>query len=94
MVEAIFGAEPAKAGEIEHNGETLGPARPNASVKRGIGLLTEDRKRTGLCLNLPMSTNVTLANVRALIQGGRLQHTAELAETEKYIRKQIGRAHV
>ncbi len=87
MVEAIFGAHPADAGEIELNGERIEAAQPTRSVARGLSLLTEDRKRTGLCLNLPMATNITLANVGALVQGGRLQRRVELQAANEYIGK-------
>lgn len=87
LVEAIFGATPADSGQVEINNEPFTATHPNASVKRGLSLLTEDRKRTGLCLNLPLSTNVTLANVGALVQGGRLQRKVELNATTNYIQK-------
>ncbi len=87
LVEAIFGAKPAKSGEIEFDSVKITAAQPDRSIARGLSLLTEDRKRTGLCLNLPLATNITLANVRALIQGGRLQRKTELNAANNYIRK-------
>ncbi len=87
LVEAIFGAHPADKGEIELDGQSIARAEPNISVKRGLGLLTEDRKRTGLCLNLSMSTNITLANVRALLKNGWLQKKAESTAATEYIGK-------
>lgn len=87
LVEAIFGASPATSGEIELNGEKILSAQPSKSVPRGLSLLTEDRKRTGLCLNLPLSTNITLANVGALVRGGRLQHKVELSAAQNFIQK-------
>jgi ribose transport system ATP-binding protein len=87
LIEAIFGAHPAESGEIELGDQKIIAAQPNLSVARGLSLLTEDRKRTGLCLNLPLATNITLANVGALIQGGRLQRKAEVAAANNYIQK-------
>ena len=87
LVEAIYGAQPAQSGTVEINGTSHKATHPNQSVTRGIGLLTEDRKKTGLCLNLPVSTNVTLANVGALLQGFTLQGKRELAATQDYIGK-------
>lgn len=87
LVEAIYGATPATTGEIELNGEKILSSQPSKSVVRGLSLLTEDRKRTGLCLNLPLSTNITLANVRALISGGRLQPKIETTAAQNYIQK-------
>jgi ribose transport system ATP-binding protein len=87
VAEAIFGAHSGATGDIELNGNKIDLAQPNISVKNGLSLLTEDRKRTGLCLNLPLSTNITLANVRALISGGRLQRKLEAKTAGDYIRK-------
>jgi ribose transport system ATP-binding protein len=87
LVEAIFGAHPATSGTVELRGEIISHSQPNGSIKRGLSLLTEDRKRTGLCLNLPLATNVTLANVRALLASGRIQRRRELAAANQYIQK-------
>ena len=37
----------------------LDSTKPARAVERGLGLLTEDRKRTGLCLNLAAAKNIT-----------------------------------
>ena len=80
-------AQPAESGGIEFGSEKITAAQPNRSVARGLSLLTEDRKRTGLCLNLPLATNITLANVRALVRGGRLRRKAEFNAAGNFIRK-------
>jgi ABC-type sugar transport system ATPase subunit len=87
LVEAIYGAHPADSGTLEINGETITHSQPHTSVKRGIGLLTEDRKRTGLCLNQTMATNITLANVGALVKGFSLQRKRETQVAQDYINK-------
>jgi ribose transport system ATP-binding protein len=87
LVEAIFGAHPATSGEIVLKGEKTVASHPSQSVSRGLSLVTEDRKRTGLCLNLPLATNITLANVRSLVKGGRLQRKAETSAANNYIQK-------
>jgi ABC-type sugar transport system ATPase subunit len=87
LVEAIFGTQPADSGAVWLNGEQVNRAMASRSVARGLSLLTEDRKRTGLCLNLPLSTNLTLANVKALIKGWRLERRAEISAANKYIEK-------
>ena len=87
VVESIFGAQRASSGEIELNGRQFSSTSPSQSVNNGLGLLTEDRKRTGLCLNLPLSTNITLANVDALLKSGRLQLKVELKTASGFIQK-------
>lgn len=90
VVEAIFGAYPAHTGEVIVDGKKLGKTRPSGSVKLGVSLLTEDRKRTGLCLNLSMANNITLANVRKLVRSWRVQKRAEISAANQY----IGKLHI
>jgi ABC-type sugar transport system ATPase subunit len=87
LVEAIFGAHPPDGGEILLNGSKLKMAQPDKSVQLGLGLLTEDRKRTGLCLNLPVARNLTLANVRALMKGWLVDAKKETQVACEHIEK-------
>ncbi len=87
LVETIFGAYPADGGEIVLNGARLLDAQPEITVARGMGLLTEDRKRTGLCLNQTVARNLTLANLRSLARGLWIDPKRERAATSEYIEK-------
>jgi ribose transport system ATP-binding protein len=87
LVEAIFGVQATDSGEISLNNTRLDMAQPARAVKRGLALLTEDRKRTGLCLNQPLDKNLTLANVRALVKGCWLERRRERAAAREYIEK-------
>ena len=87
LVETIFGAYHADGGEIVLDGSKLDKAQPDLSVAHGLGLLTEDRKRTGLCLNQPLASNLTLANLRALIRNWRLDKKREKAVAAEHIEK-------
>ena len=85
LLEAIFGAHPADGGRVWLNGAPLDLARPDRAVARKLGLVTEDRKRTGLGLNLSLAHNLTLANVRAILRKWRLDRKRETAVTREYI---------
>ncbi len=87
LVETIFGAYRADSGEIVLNGAKLDSAQPDLSVARGLGLLTEDRKRTGLCLNQPVANNLTLANLRALARGWWIDTRRERLAAREQIEK-------
>jgi ABC-type sugar transport system ATPase subunit len=87
LVETIFGAHTADSGEIRWNGAPLSAGHPDRAVAQGLSLLTEDRKRTGLCLNLSLAHNLTLANVRALIKNWQLSRKREQETTRQYIDK-------
>jgi len=66
VARAIFGIKPLTAGLIKINGKTVKIKKPSDAVRNRMAFLTEDRKRTGLCLNLPCSWNMTLPNYRTI----------------------------
>ena len=66
VAEAIFGVEPKITGRIVIDDNEITIKRPADAINNGIALLTEDRKRTGLCLQLPCSWNITLPNLKAI----------------------------
>jgi len=59
---AVAGVESLTAGSIKLKGKPVNIKKPSDAIKQGIAFLTEDRKRTGLCVNLPSSWNMTLPN--------------------------------
>ncbi len=63
---ALFGIEPLTAGTIILGGRKLRLKRPADAIDAGIALLTEDRKRNGLCLNLACSWNIELPDYTRL----------------------------
>ena len=63
VARALFGVDPKTAGQILLDGRTLNIHSPADAIAEGIALLTEDRKRTGLCVELPCSWNITLPNL-------------------------------
>jgi ABC-type sugar transport system ATPase subunit len=63
VVRAIFGAEPATSGEIRLGGKPVVMSAPAAAIRAGIVLVTEDRKRDGLLLDLSVLDNGGLASM-------------------------------
>jgi ABC-type sugar transport system ATPase subunit len=62
IANAVFGITPLTKGHISFNGEKIHIKNPTQAINKGIALLTEDRKRTGICTSLPCSWNITLPN--------------------------------
>lgn len=67
----ICGADPMSGGEIIVQGRKMRITSPNDAVRAGIGYLSEDRKRFGLCLGLSVADNVALPNLNAMSSGPR-----------------------
>lgn len=66
LARAVFGVDPVSAGRIRIEGRDMKITSPGEAIAQGIAYLTEDRKRTGLCLELPCSWNITLPNLKRL----------------------------
>jgi ribose transport system ATP-binding protein len=61
LARAIFGADPIDDGEIVMQGEPVKKMTPKAAISKGIGFVTEDRKKEGIVHCLPVRSNLTLS---------------------------------
>jgi len=64
LMEAIFGMRQTTSGAIEFKGKDLVIKRPKDAIDKGIALLTEDRRATGIFGILPVSDNVAVASLQ------------------------------
>lgn len=86
IVESIFGITKPDYGEIYIDGEKVSIRRPSDAIKNKIGLVTEDRKLSGLVLPLTVKENMVLPSVKnfaklKLFTNKKKEHS----ETQKYI---------
>jgi ABC-type sugar transport system ATPase subunit len=64
MAQAVFGVWPGMIeGRVEIDGHAGLPKTPREAIARGIGMLTENRKRTGLIENQTVLSNVSAASL-------------------------------
>ncbi len=68
LARAIFGAD-KKQGKTILNGQEVRITCPKEAIKRGIALLTEDRKGQGLVLGRSIKENVTLPILKRIKSG-------------------------
>jgi ABC-type sugar transport system ATPase subunit len=88
VAKAIFGLDSAATGKVELNGKPLPLGSTKVSMRAGVGLVPEDRKRQGLVLGLPIRANVSLAildRLRGAI--GILKRKQEVAVSTDYFGK-------
>ncbi|MCK9170148.1 MAG: sugar ABC transporter ATP-binding protein [Treponema sp.] len=64
LIESVFGLRPVQSGSIEIDGRQVKIKSPGDSIKNGIGLLTEDRARTGILGKLSIVDNMLIVNQR------------------------------
>jgi ABC-type sugar transport system ATPase subunit len=63
-LETLFGIRPISSGKIFLNGKEFHPKSPRDAIKNGIAYVTEDRKKNGLVLCLPVHENINLVNAQ------------------------------
>lgn len=64
LAEMIFGIDPPAKGKIFLKGEEIIPKSPDQMVKRGVGLLPEDRKKQGLAMRHSIAWNMLGVSLR------------------------------
>jgi ABC-type sugar transport system ATPase subunit len=84
VAKAIFGLDPRATGAVELMGEPLRLGSVRASMRRGIALVPEDRKRQGLVLPMSGRANVSMAMLRRLSRAGLLDRREERRQTERF----------
>jgi ABC-type sugar transport system ATPase subunit len=63
VMETIFGARHAHGGKIFVRGKEVSFKSPNEAIDAKIGMVTEDRRRTGLMLNAIIRSNLVLPSL-------------------------------
>jgi ribose transport system ATP-binding protein len=83
VLAAIFGATRPDSGEIRFRGRPLKPGDTAASVRSGLGLAPEERKRQALLLDEPVYRNVSLASLRRFARLGFLDVSREIRQAAR-----------
>ena len=69
LARLIFGADKKSSGKIYLEGKEVEINSPADAIKNGIALLTEDRNKQGLILDMSIAQNVTLSNLAGIMKG-------------------------
>jgi ribose transport system ATP-binding protein len=83
LARAAFGIDPLLAGTVRVAGQTVAGGSPRAAIDRGLYLVPEDRKRSGLLLDLSIAENVSLPNLRVCSRRGLVDAGAERDNAER-----------
>jgi inositol transport system ATP-binding protein len=63
VLETLFGIYPAESGTVKVKGQVVKIREPFQAIDAGIGLLTEDRKKTGIMPVLSVRDNMSMAAI-------------------------------
>jgi len=84
---ALFGADACESGAVYLHGsdEPVRVKTPSDAVRKGIALLTEDRKEQGLFLALPVRANVSITRLADISTAGWIDRRAENEVAGRYV---------
>ncbi len=91
LARAIFGIDRIRGGSILLDGQEIVISAPRMAIERGIFLVPEDRKKSGLLLDLSIAENIALPTLQAytrvgLVRGEPLRLEAERQKEKLHIR--------
>jgi ribose transport system ATP-binding protein len=87
LAEALFGAEKIDSGEMIINGKKVVIHSTKDAKENSIGMVTDDRKESGLVLAFSILQNITVTNFRKVVKFGFvLNKKLEEKFTDQYIK--------
>ncbi len=87
LAEAIFGADPLDSGTIEIYGKPVSIRSTRDGKMNSIGMVTEDRKETGLVLDTTVTKNITITKLDAVKKGPIIRKGMEAKVANEYVDK-------
>lgn len=82
---SIFGIEPATSGTITVKGQGMQMTSPRQAMQAGIAYVSEDRRKLGLAMPMPVRANVTVATLGDFLSRmGILDRVKETATAEAF----------
>jgi len=87
LARAVFGIDRPRAGTIRLDGQPIVVASPRDAIDRGIYLIPEDRKRSGLLLDVSITENISLPDLASYARATLVEEGAELRNAEEQRRR-------
>jgi len=88
LVSALFGRHPGRyEGEVWLDGKPIDTRTPLKSIRAGLCMVPEDRKRQGIVPDLGVGQNITLAVLDSFSHLTRIDAEAELGSVEQEIKR-------
>ncbi|MGB4658780.1 MAG: sugar ABC transporter ATP-binding protein [Mobilitalea sp.] len=84
LMRVIFGADRKLTGITYVNGKEVIIKSPQDAIRKGIGLIPEDRKVQGCFMNNTIEWNISIANIGKLTTGGLVDKKKIRKQAEEY----------
>ncbi|MFT3746580.1 MAG: sugar ABC transporter ATP-binding protein [Pyrinomonadaceae bacterium] len=81
--QAIFGVEVPVSGTVTIDGKAIRINSATDAIRNGIFLIPEDRRNSGLILDIPIRENITLPALSRYSSSGLVSKTAETAKAKE-----------
>lgn len=91
LMEALFGIRAIAEGEINYKGEKFMAKRPKDAIRKGIGLITEDRRGTGIFGVLSIADNVSVASLDQYVDAGVVLNNGKI---EKLVQDNVAKLSI
>ncbi len=85
FVNAVYGLDPKDSGSLHIDGVAAPVHSPKDAIRRGIALVTEDRKDSGVVGVRPVRENITLSSLPSWSIGWIVSDTKENAAVQKMV---------
>jgi ribose transport system ATP-binding protein len=82
LARAIFGIDRISTGQILLDGTPVDITSPRQAIRHGMYLVPEDRKRSGLIMEMPVVENITLASLGVYARMLLVNRNSELAASQ------------
>ena len=85
MIRALFGLQETVKGDIFVDGKKIALRSPKDAIRAGISFLTDDRKSEGMCLDLPIFSNICLPIIKKLMKNCFVFDKYQRQESQQYM---------
>ncbi len=89
VARALFGIDPAVAGQIRVDGKKVTIAKPSDAIASGLAFVPEDRKAQGIIVEMPIRDNVAMAGLDKFQTAGFVKDGA-ITTTANEMRTRLG----
>jgi ribose transport system ATP-binding protein len=87
LLRTVFGLDDVEGGTVVVSGAELAGRTPWTRIRRGLGLLSEDRQGEGLALAMSVADNMTLSDLAPYRRGGLLRPARQRRAVADWIGK-------
>lgn len=87
LIRAILGIDKVTSGTVKYKGEVIENRSLKQAIKRGFGLVPEDRKKQGVIQILPVKNNICMVSLDKIISGGFISIKKECQYAKEFVEK-------